>query len=104
MATDRSSLRAEARTLVITAMGQTPVPNPAYEGPSATTAPFNQKTIDRDMGFGAQCTAIGTGCVAVSSVKIGNVAASSVNWTATSITATFPANVVTGELVDYAWR
>ena len=87
------------RTLVITAMGQTPVPNPAYEGPSATTAPFNQKTIDRDMGFGAQCTAIGSGCVAVSSVKIGNVAASSVNWTATSITATFPANVVTGELV-----
>ena len=88
-----------ARTLVITAMGQTPVPNPAYEGPAATTAPFSQKTIDRDMGFGASCTATGIGCVAVSSVKIGNVAANSVNWTPTSITATFPAGVATGELV-----
>ncbi|MGC2193987.1 MAG: Ig-like domain-containing protein [Terriglobales bacterium] len=87
-----------SRTLTISAMGQTPVPNPAYERPSATTAPFNQKTIDRDMGFGAQCTAIGTGCVAVSSVKIGNVEASSVSWTPTDITATFPANVITGEL------
>ncbi len=75
------------------------MPNPAYEGPSATTAPFNQKTIDRDMGFGAQCTAVSSGCAAVSSVKIGNVAAGSVSWTPTSITATFPAGVATGELV-----
>ena len=87
-----------SRTLHMTAMGPTEVPNPAYEGPSATTAPFNQKTIIRDHGFGAQCTAVGTGCAAVSSVKIGNVAATSVTWSATDITAVFPAGVATGEL------
>ncbi len=82
-----------ARTLTITAMGLTPVPNPAYEGPAATTAPFNQKTINRDLGF---CGAQGP-CAPM--VKIGNVSATSVSATATEITAIFPANVTTGELV-----
>ena len=32
-------------TLTITALGDQTVPNNAYTGPSATTAPYNQKTI-----------------------------------------------------------
>ena len=90
-----------ARTLHITSMGMTSVPNPAYEGPSATVAPFNQKTINRDLGFGPQCTAVGTGCVAVSSVRIGNTPGTPgtiTNWSATEITASFPPGVATGEL------
>jgi len=44
-------------TLTITALGDFAVPNNAYSGPSATTAPYNQKTMMRHYGFG---TAAGT--------------------------------------------
>ena len=40
-------------TLTITALGDQAVTNYAYSGPSATTAPFNQKTITRHYGFGS---------------------------------------------------
>ena len=51
---------AAGNTLTITALGDQSVPNYAYSGPSATTAPFNQKTITRHYGFGAHSAARGT--------------------------------------------
>ncbi len=45
-------------TLTITALGDVLVQNPNYQGPIATTAPFNTRTITRHYGFGA---APGTG-------------------------------------------
>ena len=38
--------------ITITALGDVTVPNHAYSGPAATTAPYNQKTIVRHYGFG----------------------------------------------------
>jgi hypothetical protein len=72
-------------TLTITALGDQTVPNNAYSGPSATTAPFNQRTITRHYGFGATQ---GTG-----SVTIGGVNAPVVNWGDLSITVSVPAKV-----------
>ena len=43
---------AAGHTLTIKALGPTQVPNNAYSGPSATTAPFNQKTALRNYDFG----------------------------------------------------
>ena len=86
-----------ARTLTISAQGSVPVSNPAYEGPSASS-PFNQKTINRDFGFGARCTAVGPACQAVSSVKIAGIALNIVSWTPTQIVATVPGNISTGQL------
>jgi hypothetical protein len=40
-------------TLTITALGDQTVPNNAYSGPSATIAPYNQKTVTRHYGFGS---------------------------------------------------
>ena len=39
-------------SITIYAQGDTAVPNNAYNGPSATTAPYNQKTVMRHYGFG----------------------------------------------------
>ncbi|MGF6781363.1 choice-of-anchor Q domain-containing protein [Paraburkholderia sp. GAS334] len=73
-------------TLTITARGDDKnVPNPAYSGPTATKAPFNQKFITRHYGFGAQQ---GSG-----SVTIGGVTAPVVpgSWSDTQITVIAPA-------------
>jgi hypothetical protein len=43
---------AAGRSITITALGDQVVPNNAYSGPAATTAPYNQKTITRHYGFG----------------------------------------------------
>jgi Abnormal spindle-like microcephaly-assoc'd, ASPM-SPD-2-Hydin len=70
--------------LTITALGAQTVPNNAYSGPSATTAPYNQKTIVRHYGFGAQCTTPTAGsatCNTLSSVTIGGVPATINSWT-----------------------
>lgn len=40
--------------LTINALGDLPVPNNAYAGPSATTAPANAATVTRHYGFGTQ--------------------------------------------------
>ena len=56
------------------------VPNPAYSGPGATTAPFNQKTITRHYGFGSP-----------GSVTIGGVTANCSQWTNSQLTCTVPA-------------
>jgi len=76
---------AAGHTVTITALGDQMVTNNAYSGPSATTAPFNQKTIRRHYGFGPTQ---GTG-----SVSIGGINAPIGSWSDTSITVTVPAGV-----------
>src|SRR5579871_661686 len=72
-------------TLTITALGDQTVPNNSYSGPSATTAPFNQKTVTRHYGFGA----------AAGKVTIGGVTAplAGGGWSDTSITVSVPSGV-----------
>ncbi|RQH05468.1 choice-of-anchor Q domain-containing protein [Paraburkholderia dinghuensis] len=69
-------------TLTINALGDQTVPNHAYDGPAATTAPYNQKFVTRHYGFG---TTKGTG-----SVTIGGVNAPVTSWSDTQITVTVP--------------
>jgi hypothetical protein len=69
--------------ITIKALGDQAVPNNAYSGPSATTAPYNQKTITRHYGFGATQ---GTG-----SVIIGGVTATVSSWSDSQIVVTLPA-------------
>ncbi|MDE2220277.1 MAG: hypothetical protein KGJ52_07870, partial [Gammaproteobacteria bacterium] len=69
-------------SLIITALGDKVVQNPAFSGPNAATAPFNLKTIMRHYGFGA---AQGTG-----TVTIGGLNAPVSAWSDTAITVTVP--------------
>jgi hypothetical protein len=87
---------AAGNKLTITALGDQSVPNNAYSGPSFTTAPYNQKTINRHYGFGAQCTSPVAGnatCNTHSQVTIGGVPATITSWGDLSITVTVPNNV-----------
>ena len=70
-------------TLTIKALGDQIVPNHAYSGPSAAAAPYNQKTITRHYGFGAQ-----TGMV-----TIGGKEAKITNWADNQIQVVAPAGV-----------
>ncbi|RDK02899.1 choice-of-anchor Q domain-containing protein [Paraburkholderia lacunae] len=70
-------LSALGHTLTIKALGDQQVPNSAYNGPAATTAPFNQKFVKRHYGFGAQQ---GSG-----SVTVGGVPALVTSWSDTQI-------------------
>ncbi len=72
-------------TLTITALGDQAVPNNAYSGPSATTAPYNAKTITRHYGFGGTQ---GTG-----RVTIGGMNATVTSWSDNQIKVTVPAGV-----------
>jgi len=74
---------AAGGTITITALGDQIVPNHAYSGPAATTAPYNQKFITRHYGFG---TTRGT-------VTIGGITAATGTWNDTTITATVPAGL-----------
>ena len=74
---------AAGNTLTITALGDQTVPNYGYSGPSATTAPFNAKTITRHYGFG------GT----QGTVTVGGVAATVTSWSDTQIKVTAPSTV-----------
>jgi hypothetical protein len=76
---------AAGGTLTITALGDVPVINHGYVGPSANTAPYNQKTVTRHYGFGATQ---GTG-----NVTIGGVNAAVTGWSDTTITVTVPTGV-----------
>jgi hypothetical protein len=73
---------AAGGTLTINALGDQLVNNYGYSGPSATTAPFNQKTVVRHYGFGPTQ---GTG-----SVTIAGVNAPVTAWSDTQITVTVP--------------
>jgi len=79
------SAAGTGHTLTINALGDQYVPNYAYSGPSATTAPFNSKTIKRHYGFGATQ---GKG-----SVTIGGITAPVTSWSDSQITVTAPNNV-----------
>ncbi|MFL6605493.1 MAG: Ig-like domain-containing protein [Steroidobacteraceae bacterium] len=74
-------------SLTITALGDKIVQNPAYSGPSATGAPYNQKTITRHYGFGAQGPN--------SSITIGGVTAPVTSWSDMSIVVPVPAGLPT---------
>ncbi len=74
---------APGHTLKITALGDQPVNNYGYSGPSSTTAPFNQKTVTRHYGFGATAGV----------VTIGGVSAPVTNWTDAEIDVTVPTGV-----------
>jgi hypothetical protein len=74
---------AAGHTLTITALGDQTVPNNAYAGPQATTAPYNQKFVKRHFGFGATA---GT-------VSIGGVAATVSGWSDAQIQVTVPTGV-----------
>jgi FtsP/CotA-like multicopper oxidase with cupredoxin domain len=82
--------RAVSGALKITALGDVQVPNPAYAGPTATSAPGNQKTITRHYGFG---TVPGV-------VKLGNVTLLLLpgSWSDGQITALVPPNTPSGQL------
>ena len=83
-------------TLTITALGNQNVPNNAYSGPSATAAPFNQKTVTRHYGFGNQClapTPSNATCNTLSSVTIGGKPAVIVSWSDTQIQVAVPPGV-----------
>ncbi|GAC1328775.1 MAG: hypothetical protein NVSMB15_00520 [Steroidobacteraceae bacterium] len=87
---------AAGHSLTITALGDKAVPNNAYSGPSATTAPFNLKTIMRHYGFGSQCTnpsSESSACNTASTVTIGGQAAAITSWSDTAITVNVPINV-----------
>ncbi len=71
---------AAGHTLTIAALGDQSVPNNAYSGPQATTAPYNQKFITRHYGFGST----------QGTVTIGGVPATVSGWSDTSITVTVP--------------
>jgi hypothetical protein len=77
------SASGTGHTLTITALGDQQVPNNAYTGPGATTAPYNQKTITRHYDFG---TAPGT-------VTIGGKTTTVNSWSPTTITVTVPGGV-----------
>ena len=81
-ATAAATLGSGSSTLTITALGDKQVPNTAYMGPSATTAPYNQKFLTRHYGFGANQ---GTG-----SVTIGGVNAPVTSWSDGVIKVTVP--------------
>ncbi len=74
---------APGKSITITALGDQLVQNNGYSGPSATTAPFNQKTVTRHYGFGS----------AQGTVTIGGKTAVVTGWSDMSITATVPNNV-----------
>ncbi len=67
-------------SLTITALGDKAVQNPAFSGPNATAAPYNQKTVTRHYGFGGT-----TGTVSIAGVN-----APVTSWSDTSITVTVP--------------
>jgi hypothetical protein len=76
---------AAGNKLTIKALGDQVVQNNAYSGPSATTAPFNAKTVTRHYGFGATQ---GTG-----TVTIGGKTATVTGWSDTQITVNVPTGV-----------
>ena len=73
-------------TLTITALGDQQVPNNAYTGPSATTPPYNQKTILRHYGFGGTKGSVSIGGVAVTAANI-------TTWNDTTIVLNVPSGI-----------
>ncbi len=74
--------------LTITALGDQTVNNYGYAGPSAKTAPFNQKTITRHYGFGTTA-----GTVALVGSDGASHPLTGVSWSDATITGTVPSGV-----------
>ena len=74
---------AAGHTLTINSLGDQQVNNYGYSGPSAQTAPFNQKMVTRHYGFGS----------AAGTVTIGGKTATVGAWSDTAITVTVPTGV-----------
>jgi hypothetical protein len=77
-------------TLKIYALGTVPVNNYGYNGPSATTAPFNAKTVNRTYSFGSAA-----GTVALVSPDGSTSLNLTATWGDTLITATVPSTLAT---------
>jgi len=86
---------AGGHTITITALGDQAVNNYGYSGPSASTPPFNQKTITRHYGFGPAPAANGCngGSGACPNVTVGGIPLHAVTWSNTTITGTVQSNV-----------
>jgi hypothetical protein len=82
------SASGAGHSLTITSLGDKVVLNPAYSGPTAINAPFNQKEITRHYGFGATA-----GTVALVGSDGVSRPLTSVSWSDTTISGTVPANV-----------
>ena len=80
------SASGAGHTLTVNALGDQSVNNYGYSGPSASTAPFNQKTITRHYGFG-----MAKGSVSIGGIKL--TAAQILNWSDSQIQVTVPGNV-----------
>ncbi len=74
--------------ITITALGDQQVPNHAYSGPQATTAPFNQRYITRHYGFGSTA-----GTVTITNPQGNPVPLGNVQWSDSQITAFVPQGV-----------
>ena len=79
--------------LILKSYGDRVVQNPQFAGPSATVAPYNNKTTTRHYGFGAQCTSIGGTCAAISGVTVGGLPATVNSWDDGTINVTVPAGL-----------
>jgi len=79
---------AGPQRLTITALGDQYVNNYAYSGPSATVAPYNQKTVLRHYGFGS-----GAGSVALVGSDGVPHALTAVSWSDLLITGNVPTGV-----------
>jgi len=82
---NNANSEVDVMTLTITALGDQRVLNPAYSGPAATTAPYNQKFITRHYGFGNT-----TGTVDLLPATKLPVHLTINSWSDTTITATVP--------------
>jgi len=78
---------AGGHRITITALGDQVVNNYGYSGPSATTTPFNQKTVTRHYGFGSGGTVALVGSDGVSHPL------TSVSWSDLQITGNVPSDV-----------
>jgi hypothetical protein len=90
-ATASTALGSSNQILTITALGDQTVPNNAYSGPSATTAPFNQKFVTRHYGFGTT-----QGTVSIGFSSTGQPIPATVQpggWSDSQIKVAVPANL-----------
>src|SRR5579883_256150 len=77
------SVLGNNHVLKIHALGDQQVINNAYSGPSATTSPYNQKTIKRHYGFGGTQGSVSIGGYTIPAANI-------LSWTDSEIDLTIP--------------
>jgi len=80
------STSGAGHTLTITSLGNQQVNNYGYTGPSAQTAPYNEKTVARHYGFGTTKGQVTIGGVSVTAANI-------TTWNDTTIVVNVPSGV-----------